>query len=70
MQSASEPSVPTYAASKIVSGIILYLVYGVGGRDLGERLEAKARRKRILNRMTGVFRRSGDSAVEEPGEQL
>lgn len=50
----------------IVSGIILYLVYGVGGRDLGERLEAKARR----NRMTGVFRRSGDSAVEEPGEQL
>ena len=50
----------------IVSGIILYLVYGVGGRDLGERLEAKARRKR----MTGVFRRSGDSAVEEPGEQL
>lgn len=54
----------------IVSGIILYLVYGVGGRNLGERLEAKARRKRILNRMTGVFRRSGDSAVEEPGEQL
>ena len=54
----------------IVSGLILYLVYGVGGRDLGERLDAKARRKRILNRMTGVFRRSGDSAVEEPGEQL
>ena len=25
----------------IVSGIILYLVYGVGGRDLGERLEAR-----------------------------
>ena len=70
MQSVSELSVPTSAASKIVSGIILYLVYGVGGRDLGERLEAKARRKRILNRMTGVFRRSGDSAVEEPGEQL
>ena len=54
----------------IVSGIILYLVYGVGGRDLGERLDAKARRKRILSRMTGVFRRSGDSAAEEPGEQL
>ena len=66
MQSGLELSVPTSAASKIVSGIILYLVYGVGGRDLGERLEAKARR----NRMTGVFRRSGDSAVEEPGEQL
>ena len=54
----------------IVSGIILYLVYGVGGRDLGERLDAKARRKKFLNRLTGVFRRSGDSAVEEPGEQL
>ena len=53
----------------IVSGIILYLVYGVGGRDLGARLEAKARRKRILNRMTGVFRRSGDSAAEEPAAQ-
>ena len=48
----------------------LYLVYGVGGRDLGERLDAKARRKKFLNRLTGVFRRSGDSAVEEPGEQL
>ncbi|MBR2808026.1 MAG: iron ABC transporter permease, partial [Oscillospiraceae bacterium] len=28
----------------IVSGIILYLVYGVGARDLGERLEARDRR--------------------------
>ena len=33
----------------IVSGIILYLVYGVGGRDLGERLEAKARLPRHLH---------------------
>ena len=54
----------------LVSGLILYLVYGVGGRDLGERLDAKARRKRIWSRMTGVFRRSGDSGVAEPGEQL
>ena len=29
----------------IVSGIILYLVYGVGARDLGERLEIKDRRR-------------------------
>ena len=29
----------------IVSGIILYLVYGVGARDLGERLEARDRRR-------------------------
>lgn len=32
----------------VVSGLILYLVYGVGARDLGERLEHKEkRRKRI-----------------------
>lgn len=67
---ASGRRCPSTVFIMIVSGIILYLVYGVGGRDLGERLEAKARRKRILNRMTGVFRRSVDSAVEEPGEQL
>ncbi len=38
----------------IVSGLILYLVYGVGARDLEERLERKRRRKerwdRILHR--------------------
>lgn len=32
----------------ILSGIVLYLVYGVGSRDLGERLEIKARRKKRL----------------------
>ncbi len=36
-------------------------------RDM-QRLEAKARRKRILNRMTGAYSASVDSAVEEPGE--
>ena len=30
----------------IVSGVILYLVYGVGARDLGERLEARDRRRK------------------------
>ena len=35
----------------IVSGIILYLVYGVGARDLGERLEARKRRKRFFQKL-------------------
>ncbi len=39
-----------------VSGLILYLVYGVGARDLGERLEAKERRRRRMQKMTAVFR--------------
>ena len=30
----------------LVSGLILYLVYGVGARDLGERLEIRDRRKK------------------------
>ena len=37
----------------IVSGIILYLVYGVGARDLGERLEARKKWKRRWARLTG-----------------
>ncbi len=35
----------------IVSGLILYLVYGVGARDLGERIEARERRRRRLARL-------------------
>lgn len=35
----------------LVSGVILYLVYGVGGRDLGERLEAKERRQKRFQRV-------------------
>ena len=30
----------------LVSGLILYLVYGVGARDLGDRLKIKKRRQR------------------------
>ncbi len=37
----------------IVSGIILYLVYGVGARDLGERLEARKRRRQWWAKLTG-----------------
>lgn len=39
----------------IVSGIILYLVYGVGGRDLGERLEIKEKRRKRLAALKARF---------------
>ena len=39
----------------IVSGIILYLVYGVGARDLGERLEARDRRRKLREKIASVF---------------
>ena len=39
-----------------VSGLILYLVYGVGARDLGERLEAKEKRRRMYQKVTAVFK--------------
>ena len=39
-----------------VSGLILYLVYGVGARDLGERLEAREKRRRMYQKVTAVFR--------------
>ena len=35
----------------LVSGLILYLVYGVGARDLGERLERRARRRERLEKL-------------------
>jgi len=37
----------------LVSGLILYLVYGVGARDLGERLERRAKWKKRLAFITG-----------------
>jgi iron(III) transport system permease protein len=37
----------------IVSGIILYLVYGVGGRDLGDRLALREKRKKRWEKITG-----------------
>jgi iron(III) transport system permease protein len=39
----------------IVSGIILYLVYGVGSRDLGERLEIKDRRRKRMMHLRSRF---------------
>jgi iron(III) transport system permease protein len=37
----------------LVSGLILYLVYGVGARDLGERLERRRKRREFWARITG-----------------
>ena len=45
----------------IVSGLILYLVYGVGARDLGERLEHRRRRRERWDRFTGHFRKKQPS---------
>ncbi|MGX8699318.1 MAG: ABC transporter permease, partial [bacterium] len=41
----------------LVSGIILYLVYGVGGRDLSERLAIQDRRRKRLEKLKGLFRK-------------
>ncbi len=35
----------------LLSGLILYLVYGIGARDLGERLAAKEKRRKRRNRI-------------------
>ena len=40
----------------VVSGLILYLVYGVGARDLGDRLALREKRRNRLNRILHPFR--------------
>ena len=42
----------------LVSGVILYLVYGVGSRDLGERLEIKDRRRKRREKFLKKFGRT------------
>ena len=42
----------------IVSGLILYLVYGVGSRDLSERLEAKKRWRERWHKLTGKSKKA------------
>ena len=37
----------------VVSGLILYLVYGVGSRDLSERLAIRERRRKRFRKLTG-----------------
>ena len=43
----------------IVSGLILYLVYGVGSRDLGERLEIRDRRRKRVEKLRAAFGGAG-----------
>ncbi|MBO4926217.1 MAG: iron ABC transporter permease [Clostridia bacterium] len=47
----------------IVSGLILYLVYGVGSRDLGERLERRAKHRQRLMRLTGKAKKPSAKAA-------
>ena len=41
----------------IVSGLILYLVYGVGARDLGDRLAIKEKRRKRWEKFCGHFKK-------------
>ena len=50
----------------LVSGLILYLVYGVGARDLGERLEARDRRRKRMDRMKAVFHKKQPAEAASP----
>ena len=48
----------------VVSGLILYLVYGVGARDLGERLEHLDRRRKRWEKLTGAARKKEGAEVK------
>ena len=50
----------------LVSGLILYLVYGVGARDLGERLEARDRRRKRMDRIKAVFHKKQPVEAASP----
>ncbi len=50
----------------LVSGLILYLVYGVGARDLGERLEARDRRRKRMDRIKAVFHKKQPTEAASP----
>jgi len=39
-----------------VSGLILYLVYGVGARDLAERIAIRERRQQRLHKLVSRFK--------------
>lgn len=67
----------------LVSGVILYLVYGVGARDLGERLGGQGAPPRRVAKLTGLFKKEpaavaaeaeeaavAASVPDEPGEKL
>ena len=39
----------------VISGLILYLVYGVGARDLGERIERREKRRKRIQAIKAKF---------------
>ena len=45
----------------LVSGLVLYLVYGVGSRDLGDRLEIRDRRRKRMEALSRRFRRKAET---------
>ena len=47
----------------IVSGLILYLVYGVGARDLGDRLAIKEKRRKRWEKFSGHFKKEKKTAA-------
>ena len=51
----------------LLSGLILYLVYGVGARDLGERLAIRERRKKRLQK---IGRRLGIAHAAAEDEEI
>ena len=51
----------------LVSGLILYLVYGVGARDLEERLERKKLWKERRRKLFGLFRKKKQAETLRSG---
>ena len=47
----------------LVSGLILYLVYGVGARDLADRLALKEKRRKRREKLMARFRGGGEKAA-------
>ena len=73
LQILSEPMILSFADSRtlgiaetvcasgmLVSGLILYLVYGVGARDLAERITRREKRKQFFARLTGRGRKESE----------
>jgi len=50
----------------LVSGLILYLVYGVGARDLGERLDHRKKRRERWDRFRNLFRKNAGGPATDP----
>ena len=53
----------------IISGLILYLVYGVGARDLGERLAIREKRRKRIEKIKGKLGIAHAAAEGMPKEE-